>query len=155
MISEGSSFPAFDLPADDGKTVSSADLGGKPYVIYFYPKDDTTGCTLEAQEFTVLLPKFKAAKTRVLGVSPDTVAKHCKFRDKYELSVTLLADVERALIEKLGLWVEKQMYGKAYMGVERTTFLVDGTGNVARVWSKVSPPGHAAEVLAAVKTVAS
>ncbi len=155
MIDAGSTFPSFELPADDGKTIGSKVLAGKPYVIYFYPKDDTSGCTLEGQEFSALAPKFQAAGARVIGVSPDSVKSHCKFRDKYELKVTLAADEDRTLIGALGLWVDKQMYGKVYQGVERTTYLVDGKGKVAQVWSKVKVPEHAAEVLTAVKALAA
>ncbi len=153
MIEAGSTFPMFELAADNGKTIGSKDLAGKPYVIYFYPKDDTSSCTLEGQEFTALMPKFKAAGARIIGVSPDSIKSHCKFRDKYELKFTLASDEERTLIEKLGLWVDKQMYGKVYKGVERTTYLVDGKGKVVRVWSKVKVPEHAAEVLAAAKAL--
>jgi thioredoxin-dependent peroxiredoxin len=155
VIEAGSTFPKFDLPTDDGKTIGSKDLAGKPYVIYFYPKDDTSGCTLEGQEFTALMPKFDALGARVVGVSPDTIKSHCKFRDKYELTVTLAADEQRTLIEALGLWVDKQMYGKVYKGVERTTYLVDGKGKIAQVWPKVKVPGHAGEVLAAAKALAA
>ena len=155
MIDKGVTFPAFELPADDGKMITSKDLAGKPYVIYFYPKDDTSGCTLEGQDFSALMPKFKAAGARVIGVSPDSVKSHCKFRDKYELKVTLAADEDRVLIKALGLWVDKQMYGKVYQGVERTTYLVDGKGKVAQVWQKVKVPEHAAEVLAAAKLLAA
>ena len=155
MIDKGAPFPAFELPADDGEMITSKDLAGKPYVIYFYPKDDTSGCTLEGQDFTALMPKFKAAGARVIGVSPDSIKSHCKFRDKYELKVTLAADVDRVLIEALGLWVDKQMYGKVYKGVERTTYLVDAKGKVAQLWQKVKVPEHAAEVLAATKVLAA
>ena len=130
-------------------------FAGKWKVFYFYPKDFTSGCTLEGQQFTALMGKFRMAKTSVIGVSPDSVASHCKFRDKYQLAVTLAADVDRALCEACGVWVEKKMYGKTYLGVERTTYLIDGKGRVARAWHKVSVPGHADEVLAAAEALAA
>ncbi len=155
MIEAGKPFPPFELPADNGKTIGSKDLVGKPYVIYFYPKDGTSGCTLEGQAFSALLPKFTALGVRVIGVSPDSVKSHCKFRDKHDLKVALAADEDRALIESLGIWVDKQMYGKVYKGVERTTYLVDGKGKVEQIWGKVKVPEHAAEVLAAAKMLAA
>ena len=152
MIDQGSVFPAFDMPADDGKPIRSKDLAGQPYVIYFYPKDDTSGCTLEGQQFSALMKDFRAAGARVIGVSPDSVESHCKFRDKYDLSVTLAADVDKRLCEACGLWVEKSMYGKTYMGVERTTYLVDAKGRVQRIWTKVKVSGHAEEVLGELRS---
>jgi len=153
VIEIGSPFPLFALPADSGKTVACTDLAGKPFVLFFYPKDDTESCTRENQEFSALAGKFKKAGVRVFGVSPDSVKKHGKFRDKYQLKLPLLADADRTLIEALGLWVEKHLYGRAYMGVERTTYLVDADGRLAQVWSKVRVPGHAAEVFAAAKAL--
>jgi thioredoxin-dependent peroxiredoxin len=155
VIDIGSAFPAFELPADNGKLLCTADLAGKPCVVFFYPKDDTTSCTRENQEFSALLGQFKKAGVRLIGVSPDTVKSHCAFRDKFTLKVPLLADPDRVLIDALGLWVEKQMYGRAYLGLERTTYLVDGNGQVVNVWRKVKTPGHAAEVLAAAKSLAA
>ncbi|MEM6741860.1 MAG: peroxiredoxin, partial [Pseudomonadota bacterium] len=122
-------------------------------VLYFYPKDDTSGCTKEALAFTELLPDFEAAGAVVLGVSKDSVKKHEKFRDKHELKVTLLSDDESDMSERYGVWVEKSMYGKTYMGIERSTFLIDGTGTVREVWRKVKVPGHADKVLDAVKAL--
>ena len=139
--------PALDLPADGGGRVSLQALNG-PAVVYFYPKDDTSGCTAEACEFRDLLPKFTGA--RVIGVSPDSVKSHRKFVDKFALTFTLLADEGHALADACGVWVEKSMYGKKYMGVERTTFLVGADGKVAKVWNKVKPQGHAEEVLKSI-----
>ena len=151
MIEEGSSFPDFSLPDQDGNTVSFSDLKGQKAVIYFYPKDDTPGCTVEACEFRDSAPKIAGAK--VIGISPDDAKSHRKFVDKFGLNFTLLADEGHALADKLGIWVEKSMYGKKYMGVERTTFLIDTAGKVARIWEKVKVAGHAEEVLQAVKSL--
>lgn len=145
----GTPFPQFSLPDQDGKLVTNADLLGAQAVVYFYPKDDTSGCTAESCEFRDLLPRFEGV--RVLGVSPDSVKSHRKFVDKYSLNFTLLADESRQLIEALGLWVEKSLYGRAYMGVERTTVLLDEQGRIAKVWRKVKPEGHAEAVRAALK----
>ena len=144
MISEGAVFPAFSLPDQDGNIVTLEGLKGRPLVIYFYPKDDTSGCTVEACEFRDILPNIPGAK--VIGVSPDGVKSHRKFADKFNLTFTLLADTEKELCSAVGVWVEKSMYGKKYMGVERTTVVVDDAGNVAKVFNKVKPQGHAAEV---------
>lgn len=148
MLEAGQPFPEFSLPDQDGKTWTNADLAGQLTIVYFYPKDDTSGCTAEACEFRDLLPKFTGA--RVIGVSPDSVKSHRKFVDKYALTFTLLADEDHALADACGVWVEKSMYGKKYMGVERTTFLVGPDGKVTKVWNKVKPQGHAEEVLAAL-----
>ncbi|MCW5942919.1 MAG: thioredoxin-dependent thiol peroxidase [Fimbriimonadaceae bacterium] len=144
MIDVGDAFPEFRLPDQDGHLVSSSDLLGGRTVVYFYPKDDTSGCTTEACEFRDRLPSF--AGVRVLGVSPDSPRSHRKFADKLGLGFTLLADEERTLAEACGVWVEKSLYGKKYMGVERTTFLLDEQGTVTHVWRKVKPAGHADEV---------
>jgi len=148
MLAPGDSFPDFELQDQDGKTVTKADLAGQRAIVYFYPKDDTSGCTAESCGFRDTLPKFKGA--RVIGVSPDSVKSHQKFKTKYDLNFTLLADPERKLIEPLGLWVEKTLYGKKYMGVARTTFLLSPDGRVEKVWEKVKPEGHEQEVLAAM-----
>jgi len=148
MLKPGDPFPDFELQDQNGQTVRKADLLGTKTIVYFYPKDDTSGCTLEACDFKDRLPKFSGA--RVVGVSPDSVKSHAKFVAKFGLNFTLLADPERTLIEGLGLWVEKTLYGKKYMGVARTTFLLDEKGNVAKVWEKVKPEGHADEVLASI-----
>lgn len=147
MIKEGDPFPEFSLQDQDGNLVSSSDLVGQKTIVYFYPKDDTSGCTVEACEFQAALPDFGTAN--VLGVSPDPIDSHAKFAAKHGLSFRLLADVERSLIEPLGLWVEKTLYGNKYMGVARTTFLVGENGSIQRIWRDVKPEGHAAEVLAA------
>jgi peroxiredoxin Q/BCP len=132
-------------------TVSLSQFKGKKVVLYFYPKDNTPGCTVEANEFREVQPELESAGAVVLGVSPDSIKSHCKFVQKLDLNFQLLADVEHAVSEKYGVWVEKNMCGKRYMGIQRTTFLIDGTGKVARVWEKVTPKGHAHEVLDAVK----
>jgi peroxiredoxin Q/BCP len=144
MLAEGQPFPSFNLPDQSGEAVSLESLKGAPAVIYFYPKDDTPGCTTEACEFRDLSSSFHGA--RIIGVSPDSAKKHQKFIDKHSLGFTLLADEEKKLIEACGFWVEKSMYGKTYMGVERSTVLIDGEGIVRRIWVKVKPKGHAAEV---------
>jgi peroxiredoxin Q/BCP len=149
MIEAGKAAPDFVLPTDAGKAVRLSKLKGKPVVVYFYPKDDTSGCTLEAKAFTEKLPEFKALGVEIIGISPDSAASHKKFRDKYELGHTLAADEDRAAANAYGVWVEKSMYGRKYMGVERSTFLIDKAGKVARAWHKVKVPGHADEVLAA------
>lgn len=149
MVTTGSSFPSFTLQNQHGQAISLPDLAGSPAVIYFYPKDDTSGCTAEACEFQERLPQFK--NVRVIGVSPDSVASHLKFAKKYNLDFDLLADTEKLLCEACGIWVEKSMYGKKYMGVERTSYLLDSNGFVVRVWNKVKPQGHAEEVHAALK----
>ncbi len=149
-LSEGDQAPAFSLPDENGKVVSSASLAGKPYVLYFYPKDDTPGCTTEACDFRDNLAAFNGAKVRVIGVSPDDSSRHTKFKDKYGLTFTLLADTEKELVNAYGVWVEKQNYGRSYMGVERSTFLVDKSGKVQKVWRKVRVPGHVKAVLEAV-----
>jgi peroxiredoxin Q/BCP len=145
----GSKAPGFALPANTGETVRLADLAGEPVVVYFYPKDNTSGCTVEAQEFRDLAPKFKKAGVTVLGISPDSIKSHCGFADKQKLNFALLSDEDHAVAEKFGVWVQKSMYGRKYMGIQRATFLIDGEGRIAKVWPKVTPKGHAAEVLAA------
>jgi thioredoxin-dependent peroxiredoxin len=149
-VAEGSRAPAFSLTDDAGATVSSASLAGKPYVLYFYPKDDTPGCTKEACDFRDNLAKFNDQKLRVLGVSPDDPTRHAKFKQKYGLTFTLLSDTEKTLANAYGVWVEKQNYGRTYMGVERSTFLIDKSGKVSKVWHRVRVPGHVADVLASL-----
>jgi peroxiredoxin Q/BCP len=151
MLETGKNAPDFALPDADGKTVRLSSLKGRPVVVYFYPKDDTSGCTAEAKDFTCLTADFKRAGAEVIGISPDSPSSHRKFREKYDLGVRLLADEERTAAEAYGVWVEKSMYGRTYMGVERSTFLVDGAGKIARSWRKVKVPGHAEEVLEAVR----
>jgi peroxiredoxin Q/BCP len=155
MLEEGAKAPDFTLPADDGTAVKLSKLKGQPVVLYFYPKDDTSGCTREAKDFSDLAPAFAKAGAAVYGISPDSVKSHDKFRCKHELTVRLLADEEKEVATAYGVWVEKSMYGKKYMGVERSTFLIDGKGKVVKVWRKVSVPGHADDVLAAVKALKS
>ena len=150
MIVVGKPAPKLELPGDDGRLFKLIDHRGSPVVLYFYPKDDTSGCTLEAQEFTALMPDFRNSGAVVAGVSPDTVASHCKFRDKFSLGVLLLADDDQSVCNTYGVWVEKSMYGRKYMGVERTTVLIDPKGRITKIWNKVKALGHAAEVLAAV-----
>lgn len=154
QVGKGDKVPEFVLPTDDGGTISLADLAGQTVVIYFYPKDDTPGCTTEAKDFTRLAPEFKAAGVAVIGISPDSVKKHQKFREKYELDVRLAADEDHAVAERFGVWVEKSMYGRKYMGVDRATFLIDAKGRVVEAWRKVKVPGHAEEVLAAARQLA-
>jgi thioredoxin-dependent peroxiredoxin len=149
----GAIAPDFSLPNHDDTVVTLASIKGAPAVIYFYPKDDTPGCTTEAKDFTALGAAFAKAGARVFGVSRDSVASHCKFIEKHELSVTLLSDESGAMCEAYGVWVEKSMYGKKYMGIERATFLLDAEGKVAHIWSKVSVKDHAAEVLRAVEAL--
>jgi len=153
MLEEGAKAPDFQLPADDGSVVKLSKLKGQPVVLYFYPKDDTSGCTREAKDFTDLTAAFAKAGTIVYGVSPDSVKSHDKFRCKHGLEVRLLSDEEKTVATAYGVWVEKSMYGKKYMGVERSTFLIDAKGKLAKVWRKVSVPGHAEDVLEAVKSL--
>ncbi len=147
MVEEGNPLPAFSLPLDDGSTLTNADLSGAVTVIYFYPKDDTSGCTKEAIAFSGLKEDFDRIGVRVIGVSPDTLAKHGKFKEKHDLTVTLGSDEGHEMIEAFGSWVEKSMYGKKYMGVDRSTFLVAKDGTLAKAWRKVRVPGHAEAVL--------
>ena len=141
--------PAFALPATGGKAWKLASAAGKPLVVYFYPKDATSGCTKEGEAFRDLYPKFRKAGVEIVGVSPDGLASHEKFKAKYEFPFELLADEEKAACRLFDVWKEKSMYGKKYMGVERSTFLIDGKGVLRREWRKVKVPGHAEEVLAA------
>lgn len=155
MIDEGKKAPAFTLPDQVGEKISLKDFAGAPVVLYFYPKDDTSGCTAEACQFRDLLPRFGKVGAHVLGVSPDSVKSHRKFADKHDLPFTLLADEPGAdgvppVCAKYGVWQEKSMYGRTYMGVARTTYLIAPDGKVARRWDKVKVPGHAEEVLKAV-----
>jgi peroxiredoxin Q/BCP len=147
---EGDKAPDFELDTADGP-VRLADFRGKTLVLYFYPKDDTSGCTREAQDFTALAPDFKKAGVAVIGVSKDSLASHKKFTSKYDLGVTLASDPEGAVIERYGSWVEKSLYGRKYMGVDRSTFLI-ADGVVKRMWRKVKVPGHAQQVLEAAKS---
>jgi peroxiredoxin Q/BCP len=150
-IETGAKLPAFSLPGDDGRTYGPGDFAGRKLVLYFYPKDDTSGCTLEAKAFTDRLADFTAADTAVVGVSKDSVRSHCRFRDKHGLAVTLLSDETGTLTEDLGFWGEKSMYGRRYMGIERATLLVDRDATVARVWRNVKVTGHVEAVLEAAR----
>ena len=151
MPNDGDPAPPFTLTADDGQTVRLADLRGRPVVLYFYPKDDTPGCTKEACGFRDAWTDVQESGAAVFGVSPDGVASHQKFRAKYRLPFPLLTDPDHAVAEAYGAWGEKSMYGKKYEGILRTTFLIDGTGRVRHVFHKVKPEGHAEEVLAAIR----
>ena len=152
-ITENHPAPAFDLATVGDGRISSAALTGKPYVLYFYPKADTPGCTTEGQDFSALADDFAAAGATVIGVSRDPVKKLDRFKAKYDLKVALASDEPGEVTEAFGVWVEKSLYGRVYMGVERATFLIDGSGVVRRVWRKVRVKGHAAEVLEAVRTL--
>lgn len=154
MIADGDKAPSFSMATGDGETVKLAALKGKPFVLYFYPKDNTSGCTVEAKDFTRLAADFRKAGVEVIGVSPDSVESHRKFAAKQGLNVRLAADVDKTVASAFGVWVEKSMYGRKYMGVERSTFLIDKQGRIARSWRKVKIPGHAEEVLAAAKALA-
>jgi peroxiredoxin Q/BCP len=153
MPTVGETAPDFTLPRDGGGTITLSALRPSPVVVYFYPKDDTSGCTTEALDFTALLPRFQAAGAVVIGISKDGVKAHDKFVAKHGLGVILASDEGATTCEDWGVWAEKSMYGKKYFGIERTTFLVDGTGRVARVWPKVKVKGHAEEVLAALEAI--
>jgi|SRR5579863_3745387 len=146
----GVKAPDFTLPTDGNGSVTLSALKGKKVVLYFYPKDDTSGCTAEACAFRDMFPRFKKMAATVIGVSRDSVASHDKFKKKYELPFILAADTEGKVTEKYGVWVQKSMYGRKYMGIERATFLVDEKGVIEHIWHKVKVPGHADEVLAAV-----
>jgi thioredoxin-dependent peroxiredoxin len=152
-LATGMAAPDFSLPGSGGKTYSLTDYKGGALVLYFYPKDDTSGCTTEGIDFTALKGDFEASGAKILGVSPDSPASHDKFCRKHALGIDLASDESHAMLEAYGVWAEKSMYGKKYMGVERTTFLIDGDGVIRGVWNKVKVPGHAEAVLAAVKAL--
>ena len=145
--------PEFSLPSSSGKPWKLADAAGRKVVVYFYPKDNTSGCTRESVEFRDLHDAFRKAKAVVVGVSPDSVASHCRFRDKYEFPFELLSDEEKRVCELFGVWKEKSLYGRKYMGVERSTFLIDAAGVLRQEWRKVKVDGHAEEVLAAARAL--
>ncbi|MEP6571050.1 MAG: thioredoxin-dependent thiol peroxidase [Gemmatimonadota bacterium] len=151
MLAAGDRAPDFSLPTDGGKTVSLAGLKGTKVVLYFYPKDDTSGCTTQACEFRDTWKSVQAAGAIVLGVSPDGVASHDKFKKKFQLPFPLLADTDHAVAEAYGAWGEKSMYGRKYQGILRTTYVIDGAGRISHVFEKVKPKGHAAEILKALK----
>jgi peroxiredoxin Q/BCP len=150
-VAAGQPAPDFDLPADGGGRVRLEDFAGRPLVLYFYPTDDTSGCTKEAQGFAAALPEFGAAGVAVVGVSKDSVASHDSFKAKYGLPFALASDEDGGMVEAYGSWVQKSMYGRSYMGIDRSTFLIDGGGTVRKVWRKVKVPGHVEEVLAAAR----
>ena len=149
MLSEGDKAPAITVTASDGSSIDLA-RPGQPLVLYFYPKDDTSGCTREAQDFTALASEFAKAGVKVVGVSRDPMKSHEKFIGKYGLAVPLVSDEDGGISDAFGTWVEKSMYGRKYMGMERSTFLIDSDGKVLKAWRKIKVPGHAQEVLAAV-----
>ena len=151
-LKEGDLAPDFDLPTDTGRVSLSA-LKGRTVVLFFYPKDDTPGCTTESIAFSQLLPQFEAAGATVIGVSKDTAKKHRKFREKHGLTVELGSAAEDDVIERYGAWVEKTLYGRQYMGIDRSTWVIDGKGVIRKVWRKVKVPGHAAAVLEAVQAL--
>jgi len=152
-VTEGKKAPAFTVDTDGGGKIALKDLKGKPVVLYFYPKDDTPGCTTEACGFRDALPDFGKLDATIIGVSKDSVARHDKFKAKYELPFTLASDEDGSLCEKYGTWIEKSMYGRKYMGIDRATFLIDAGGTVRRIWRKVKVKGHVEEVLAAVEAL--
>jgi len=154
MLQDGENAPDFSLPDDAGLVVRLSKLKGRPVVVYFYPKDDTSGCTQEAKDFSCLADQFAKAGADVVGISPDSAASHKKFKTKYDLPLRLLADENKDAANAYGVWVEKSMYGRKYMGVERSTFLIDSKGKIVRSWRKVKIPGHVEDVLAAVKALA-
>ena len=155
MVQEGDRAPGFELPADGGARLKLSEFKGKPLVLYFYPKDDTSGCTKEAIAFTDLCGKFSELGAEIVGVSPDSAASHDKFKAKHDLKVRLVSDEKKSLAEAYGVWVEKSMYGRKYMGVERATFLIDPKGRIAKAWRKVKVPGHAEKVLEAVQDLSA
>ena len=152
-LAPGDKAPAFRLPTDGDGEISSAALKGKPYVLYFYPKDDTSGCTKEAVNFSEAKRKFATAGVEIVGISKDSVESHAKFRKKYTLKITLGSDSELKVANAYGVWVEKSLYGRRYMGMERATFLVDAKGVIRHIWRRVKVPGHVEAVLSAAKSL--
>ena len=155
MLKEGDQIPNFNLPTNGGGNIGSDDLKGKISVLFFYPKDDTSGCTKEAIAFSELLEEFNQLDIFVAGVSPDSTESHDKFSAKHNLTVTLISDEEKEFIRSFGVWTQKNMYGRKYMGVERSTFLIDPEGRISHIWRKVKVPGHAEKVLEQAKDLAS
>ncbi len=153
MVEVGQMAPDVAFDTSDGKRTRLSDWRGRKLVLYFYPKDDTGGCTKEAQAFTALMPDFANAQTAIVGISKDSVASHARFIGKYDLSVTLGSDSDGSVCDAFGVWVEKAMYGRTYMGIERSTFLIDAQGKIARTWAKVKVPGHAESVLDAARAI--
>ena len=152
-VNPGDTAPDFTMPTDGGGTVTLSGLSGRKVVLYFYPKDDTPGCTKEASGFRDTMPDFSALKAEIIGISKDTVASHDRFKAKHGLNFRLACDADGKVCEDYGVWVEKSMYGRKYMGIERATFLIDGAGVVRRVWRKVTVPGHVEEVLEATRAL--
>ena len=152
-VNEGDKAPEFSMPTDSGGTISLKDLKGRPVVLYFYPKDSTPGCTKEACAFRDLMPDFSKIDAEIIGVSKDSVKRHENFKAKNELPFTLASDEDGDVCETYGVWAEKSMYGRKFMGIERATFLIDGKGRVRKVWRKVKVPGHAEEVLDVTRTL--
>lgn len=152
-IQEGDKAPDFSLQANGGEKLSLKMFSGKPLILYFYPKDDTAGCTREAIDFSGAAAKFKKLGATVVGVSKDSVASHDRFKTKHKLTIALASDPEGKVIESYGSWVEKSMYGRKYMGIDRSTFLIDGKGRIAKIWRKVRVPGHVEEVLGETKSL--
>ncbi len=150
-LKPGSKAPDFTLPTDGGSSVTLSALKGQPVVVYFYPKDDTSGCTKEACDFRDNLTAFKRLKVQVIGISKDSVKKHDKFKEKYELNFPLASDEDGKICDKYGVWIEKSMYGRKYMGIERATFLIDDDGKIAHIWRKVSVTDHVTDVLQVLK----
>ncbi len=150
MVAKGAPAPDFTLPTDGGESLRLSSLRGRKVVLYFYPKDDTPGCTAQACELRDALPRFEGVDAVILGVSPDPVASHRKFRDKHGLNFTLLSDEDHAVADAYGVWAQKSMYGRSYMGIERSTFLIGEDGTVLEAWRKVKPEGHAELVAAAL-----
>lgn len=153
-IGNGDKAPDFELPTDDGGTFRLSAHAGSPVVVFFYPKDNTPGCTSEAKDFTRLASDFRQLGTPVVGISPDSLTKHRKFREKHSLEVLLAADEAHTVAELYGVWAQKSMFGRKYMGIERSTFLIDRRGDIAEAWHKVSVPGHAEAVLSVARIVA-
>jgi len=153
MLREGDKVPDVEMLGMDGKSVSPTDFSGHKVVLYFYPKDDTSGCTAEAQAFTLLADAFEKEGTWILGVSKDSPARHAKFIDKYDLKVRLATDETGTVCEAFGTWIEKSMYGRKYMGIDRATFLINRDGTISRIWRKVKVAGHAEEVLSAARAL--
>jgi len=150
-VKEGAIAPDFDLPTENGGHIKLSELKGRPVVLYFYPQDHTETCTIEAIDFSAAAKDFRAAGATVVGISPDSLKSHERFRKKHGLGITLASDVDRKVINRYGLWIEKSMFGRTFMGVERATFLVDPAGRIGRMWRKVRIKGHVQEVLAAVR----
>jgi peroxiredoxin Q/BCP len=154
-VKEGDPAPDFDLPTDGGGRFRLSEQRGRPVVVYFYPKDDTSGCTREAIDFSQRKADFDAMQTLVVGISPDDERQHDRFKEKHGLAITLASDTDKQVAEAYGVWIEKSMYGRKYMGVDRSTFLVDRDGVIARAWRKVKVPGHVEDVLGATRLVAA